>query len=236
MEYAELNENEAREILVKSPVALLPVGAVEDHGAHLPLGTDTFLATGIAKMVDCRLENSILLPPVYYGQVWSLRNFSGSININDDVLTAYIVNIGQSLFLQGVKTLCIINSHVGNISALKNAARQLFEQYSMKIFYLTYPGAEQEISKVCKSERPHYPYFHACEIETSYMLYISPERVNMEKAVKNVPVFPKDFDYTPTPWSEIMKTAVMGDPTLATAEKGKAIIDEVVDNIVKILN
>lgn len=235
MDYAELNETKAKEILAKKPVALLPVGAVEDHGAHLPLGTDTFLAQGVAKMVDLRLENSIVLPPIYYGQIWSLRDFPGSINISEDVLAAYVVSIGQSLFGQGVETLAIINGHVGNTAALKTAARRLFEQYGMKVFYLTYPGAEKTIHEVCESERPHYPYFHACEIETSYMLYLSPERVDMVKAIKNIPVFPKDFDYTPTPWHEIMSTAVMGDATLATAEKGKAIIDQVVDSIVEIL-
>jgi creatinine amidohydrolase len=235
MKYAELNEDTAREALRKQPVALLPIGAVEDHGPHLPLGTDTFLAAAIAEMVSKKLENSVVLPPVYYGQIWSLEDFPGSINVDNDALVNYIVSIGKSLFKQGVGTLAMINGHVGNSVALKSAARQLFEATGKKVFYLTYPGAEDIIPKVCESKRPHYPYFHACEIETSYMLYLSPEHVDMSKAIKNIPDFPSDFDYTPTPWRKIMDTAVMGDATLATAAKGKKIIDNVVENIINII-
>ena len=67
------------------------------------------------------------------------------------------------------------------------------------------------------------------------MLYLAPDKVDMSKAIRQYPDFPEDFDYTPTRWSELFSTAVLGDATLATAEKGRAIIDSVVDNIVHLL-
>ena len=105
----------------------------------------------------------------------------------------------------------------------------------MKVYAFTYPGAEAVISRVCTSKRPHKAYFHACEIETSYMLYLCPEQVDMSKAISQYPVFPDDFDVTPHRWTEIMPTAVLGDATAATAEKGKEIIDAVVENMARLL-
>ena len=83
MMYADLNQREAAELKDREITAILPIGATEVHGNHLPLGTDTFLVDALAKKVEERLgeENCVILPTVPYGQVWSLRKAPGSINI-----------------------------------------------------------------------------------------------------------------------------------------------------------
>ena len=150
-------------------------------------------------------------------------------------MARFIADIGKSLDSAGAKKLAIVNSHVGNVTSIKEAARILYSECPMKVYYFTYPGAEPVIEKVCTSKRPHKVYFHACEIETSYMLYLAKDKVNMEKAISHYPDFPPDFDSSPSPWSKVLTTAVMGDATQATEEKGKAIIDAVVDKIVNIV-
>ncbi|GHT91435.1 creatinine amidohydrolase [Spirochaetia bacterium] len=236
MYFADLYEDEVPLALKKAPVVFLPVGAAEVHGAHLPLATDTILSGGVAKLVAEKIPGSLIMPEIPYGQVWSLRDFPGSINIENETLASFIADIAKSLDRGGAKKLAVINTHVGNSAAIKDAARMIFGKYDIKFYYFTYPGAEKKIAEVCTTKRPHKTYFHACEIETSYMLYLAPDKVDMRKAIVNYPEFPPDFDNAPSPWSSVLSTAVMGDPTAATMEKGKVIIDEVVDSIVRIIS
>lgn len=238
MKLAELNQKSARETLKTAPVAVLPIGATEVHGNHLPLGTDMFLAQGLAEKLEQALggEKCLVLPALPYGQVWSLRETPGTVDIPDPVLVPFLVEIAMSMYRAGVKKFVFLNTHVGNYPAIKAAMRQVWSQCDMKVYAFNYPGAEEMISRVCTTRRPHGAYFHACEIETSYMLYLCPDKVDMEKAICQYPDFPQDFDVTPVPWTDFMETAVLGDATAATAEKGKAILEQVVANMVRLLS
>ena len=237
MKLAEMKQDEVRSFINDDTVALLPIGATEVHGNHLPVCTDVFLAEGVAGLVEEKYgkNRALVLPSVNYGQVWSLGKTVGTVDIPDDVLVPFLVSIVTAMWRSGVKRLAFINAHVGNSTAIKAAMRKSQEICGIKTYSFTYPGAESVIEKVCTTKRPHKAYFHACEIETSYMLYIAPDKVDMTKAICQYPNFPEDFDYTPTRWTEFLSTAVLGDSTKATTEKGKAIIDAVVDNIVTIL-
>lgn len=236
MRLDEMNQERAAQELA-GRIALLPIGATECHGNHLPLGTDSFLAQGLCAKIEERLgsERCVVLPCLPYGQVWSLRATPGTVDIPDAVLTPFLTSVAMSMYRAGVRKMAFVNAHVGNCNAIKAAMREIYAQCDMKVYAFTYPGAEAEIRRVCTTKRPHGAYFHACEIETSYMLYLCPERVDMSRAISQYPQFPPDFDVTPTPWTQIMDTAVLGDATAATAQKGKAIIDAVVENIVSLL-
>lgn len=237
MKLAELNQAEAREALQRKPVAILPIGATEVHGNHLPLGTDLFLAQALAEKLEQALgaDRCVILPTLPYGQVWSLRATPGTVDIPDPVLVPFLVEIAMSLYRAGVRKFVFLNAHVGNYPAIKAAMRRVWAQCDMKVYAFNYPGAEQVIQEVCTTRRAHGAYFHACEIETSYMLYLCPDKVDMTKAICQYPNFPADFDVTPIPWTEFMDTAVLGDATAATAEKGKAILEQVVANMVRLL-
>ena len=236
MRLSELNQEQAARA-VKGCTAILPVGATEVHGNHLPLGTDSDLASALAGKLEEALgtDRCLVLPCVPYGQVWSLGETAGTVDIPDAVLTPYLVSIAMSLHRAGARKFVFLNAHVGNNAAIKAAMRQVYAQCDMKVYAFTYPGAESVIAQVCTSPRPHKAYFHACEIETSYMLYLCPDKVDMSRAICQYPVFPPDFDVTPHRWTEVMDTAVLGDATVATAQKGKAILDTVVKNMVNLL-
>lgn len=236
MQFQYQNSFEVKDSIHKSKIAILPIGAVEAHGLHLPLGTDNLLAERLSEKLAERV-NAFVLPTLPYGQVWSLRNFPGSINISNDSLMNFLVDIGESLYKQGFTTFAMVNGHLGNGPALKDAARVLFENCpEMRVFYFFYPGMNKAAAEVRETKSSHNTYFHACEIETSYMLYLAPEHVDMDKAITDIPDIPIHADVTPTPWEEFTQTAVLGDAKLATEEKGKYIIDIAIENMAKLIN
>jgi creatinine amidohydrolase len=235
MQFQEQNSYEIKSVIEKSKVAILPVGAVEAHGPHLPLGTDNYLAEEVSKKLADSIDG-IVLPSLPYGQVWSLSDFPGSLTISNQTLTNIIVEIGESLFHQGFRILAIVNGHYGNSVALKEASRVLYEKYpKLKVFVMFYPGTKEVISEVRESKPVHDSYFHACELETSYMLYLAGERVQMERAINDSPSIPDTADVTPTRWSAFTKTAVLGDATVASREKGEKIISVALRNMTQMI-
>ncbi len=180
-------------------------------------------------------ENCAILPCVPFGQVWSLGDVPGSIHVPDEVLSAYLFEIAKSLDRAGVKRMAVINAHMGNNHAVKAMLRKVYEELGMKAYQFTYPQADGVIREVCASQRPHKVLFHADEIETSYMLYLAPECVDMSRAISQDVIFPKDYEFTPVRWSAFMEKAVLGDACAASREKGKKIIDAVVEKIVEVL-
>lgn len=236
MQFQYQNSFEVKEKINQTKIAILPIGAVEAHGPHLPLGTDNLLAERLSKKLAERVEG-LVLPTLPYGQVWSLRNFPGSINISNDSLIHFLVDIGESLYKQGFTTFAMVNGHLGNGTALKEAARVLYETCpKMRVLYFFYPGMSKAAAEVRETNSAHSTYFHACEIETSYMLYLAPEYVDMDKAITDIPDIPMHADVTPTPWEEFTESAVLGDAKLATEEKGKYIVDIALENMVKLIN
>ncbi|MEF7441221.1 creatininase family protein [Paenibacillus lautus] len=225
MKFELENSVEVEEKIRKLGAAILPIGAVEAHGPHLPLGTDNLLASRLADKLAERTD-SFVLPTLPYGQVWSLRNFPGSINVSNEALIRLLADIGESIYHQGFRLFIMVNGHLGNAVALKEAARILYERVpELKVFYFFYPGTKEITAEVREASAAHGSYMHADEIETSYMLYLAGEYVDMSKAIDGAPHIPVEADFTPTPWEEMAASAVLGDATLATREKGERIIE-----------
>ncbi|MFD3259613.1 creatininase family protein [Paenibacillus lentus] len=225
MIFQDENAFDIVEKIKRMPCAILPIGAVEAHGPHLPLGTDNLLAERLARRLAERTK-SFVLPTLPYGQVWSLQNFPGSINVSNEALIRMLYDIGESLYSQGLRIYVMLNGHLGNAVALKEAARLLYKDYpELKVYYFFYPGSKQAIERMRETPASHASYFHACELETSYMLYLAGEYVDMDKALNDIPNIGVEADCTPTPWEEFTSTAVLGDATLATKEKGEEIIE-----------
>ncbi|MBY0160716.1 creatininase family protein [Paenibacillus lautus] len=225
MKFELENSVEVEEKIRKLGAAILPIGAVEAHGPHLPLGTDNLLASRLADKLAERTD-SFVLPTLPYGQVWSLRNFPGSINVSNEALIRLLADIGESIYHQGFRLFIMVNGHLGNAVALKEAARILYERVpELKVFYFFYPGTKEITAEVREASAAHGSYMHADEIETSYMLYLAGEYVDMSKAIDGAPHIPVEADFTPTPWEEMTASAVLGDATLATREKGERIIE-----------
>lgn len=230
MKLHELNEQQAKQALVNAQIALLPLGAVEPHGDHLPLDTDNLLAERFCALLDEQLGACALsLPVVSYSQVWSLRGHAGAIDIGNELLTPLLASLARNMAGYGITTTAVINAHYGNFDAIKAAARQLKEEGITLLSY-SWAGMEQEVSQRQTSAVAYPGYMHADETETSLMLALAPEYVEMAQARAHYPTFPENFRYQPVPWTAFSDYAVLGDPTCASKEKGEAFVQKALES------
>lgn len=225
MRFNELDAMTLKERIRKNPIALLPLGAVEIHGAHLPTGTDSILAERLCERL-AETTGALVMPTVHYTQVWSLGEFTGTVSVSTRVLTDMLTEILLGMYNNGIQIIALVNAHLGNNTVIKEAARAAMgQQRELKVMIFTYPEAERILPEVMDQTNFHGGFFHADEIETSYMLYLAPEYVNMERAVNADIELPELFSYIPMRWSSFTDDAVMGHAANATADKGKPVIE-----------
>lgn len=218
-----------KEYTLKNPVptAILPVGAVEAHGPHLPLTTDSIIAEAIAEKVGEEI-GAIVLPVLSYGALWSTRSFPGSLWIEPHLLEEIVYQIGRALSRNGLRLFVVINGHVGNSGALREGLRKLLDDNVGLDVMLFNPDVIKKVAvNYVESKFWHPEYFHADEIETSLLLYLRPDLVDMSKAKTFYPESPPNYyPYIFVPWDKLTPIAVIGDPLKATREKGEKIFLE----------
>jgi len=207
--------------------AILPCGAIEQHGPHLPLDLDYFDAVYLAKKVAeaCRDPKPFVLPPVPYGVSYHHSDFKGTICVTNHSLSALIYDIGMSLAHNGIKKIVILNGHGDNAPTLNYAAQMINRDARIFVCVETGETSDVDIYKLANTEND----IHAGEIETSTALAVRPELVAMDKAVDHTLDLDNEFlDFTSdrgVSWyvhtKTLTKSGVMGNATLATAEKGK---------------
>jgi len=214
-------------------VAILPVGSVERHGDHLPLGTDTIVPKWIAERVAEKLGNAVVMPPIYYGSCKALSKFSGTIDVRSDVLKEYVAEVMRSVFKNGFKLLVIINGHGGNTLPLSMAARDVTYETNGTVLVINWwTHVAQDVRKELFSA-----VGHGGDDETSAVLAVAPELVKMEYAVPN----PKPYLsikgrlYSKVIDEYIFTLPLNGDPRLGSADKGKRFLEAVVNEIVDVI-
>ena len=227
--WGEMTWEEAREHLALTDVALLPVGAIEQHGPHLPLDTDAFDANYLAQRVAeaCTHPQPLVLPLIPYGISYHHRDFEGTVSIDNATLSSLVYDIGISVARQGIRKLLIINGHGGNTPALSNAAQMIHRDSGILVLVDTGESSDVDITEVTRTPGD----VHAGEIETSTSLAVRPHLVKTSRLTPSVPAFDSRYlDFSSrrgVSWyaftSQISDSGVMGDPTRASAEKGLRI-------------
>lgn len=236
--WAELTWPEAEKRLQEVDVAILPVGAIEQHGPHLPLDTDTFDADYLARRVAeaCSDPKPLVLSPIPFGVSYHHDEFKGTISISNDTLSHLVYEIGLSAAHNGITKLVIINAHGGNSPALNYAAQMINRDSG--IFTCVDTGETSDVDIYNLVETPND--VHAGEFETSTSLAVRPHLVNMKEARKHVPQFSSRYlNFTSKrgiSWyaytRKISSTGVMGDPTKADAKKGKKMWEIMIAHLV----
>jgi creatinine amidohydrolase/Fe(II)-dependent formamide hydrolase-like protein len=222
-------------------IALLPVGAIEQHGHHLPLDTDSFDAQYLADSVAacCNDPKPVLLPLIPYGVSYHHSDFKGTISINNETLARLVYEIGISAAQNGIKKLIIINGHGGNEPALQLAAQRINKDVSIFTCVDTGETSDSDLINICETHND----VHAGEIETSTSLAVRPELVQMDKAKKFVPRFSSRYlnfsSHRSVTWyartSKLSPQGVLGDPTKASKEKGEKMWEIMIKNLVELV-
>lgn len=227
--------------------AIIPVGSTEQHGRHLPVGTDTYVAMMLTEEAAAK-THALAVPPIWFG--WSPHHMvlPGTITIRPEVLIEYLFDVIHSLKQHGIDKFVLINGHrIVNIIWMQITAERAQRELgvTVKIFDPAY------MSKDIVKELGFGPVGHAEEVETSQMLYRYEELTHMDRAVDN-PIHPVDLYsvdpryphdtlcYVPSTIQDARKHAeqsggVTGEPTKASKEKGRIYHEYLVENLVKVV-
>jgi creatinine amidohydrolase len=226
---------EVKQKLAAPTVAILAVGALEQHGPHLPLATDTLMADGVARRLAERLD-ALLLPPIAYGDAWNNGGFPGTLSLSPATVRAIVEDLGRGLQAAGARALVVVNGHFGNREPIALAARALRESAGFAVLHLDYPELEQLAAQICTSAPAAPSFYHADEVETSFMLALAPATVHMDRAAPEYPSFPPTYGAEPIMLHSFCRSGVFGDPTHASAEKGARLIDGVVEASLRLVD
>jgi creatinine amidohydrolase len=219
--------------------AILPCGAIEQHGPHLPVDIDYFDACYMARMVAARCQDPkpFVLPPIPYGVSYHHSEFKGTICVSNNALSAFVYDIGMSLAQNGIKKLVILNGHGDNDPTLNYAAQMI--NRDAKIFTSVDSGetSDVDVLKLVDTKND----VHAGELETSTSLALRPELVHMDKAVDDTLDFDNEYlDFNSArgvSWyvhtKSLSKSGVMGNAQLGTAEKGRQMWEIMINKMVE---
>lgn len=202
---------------------ILPVGSVEEHGPHLPLGTDTFHAIEVAHRV-AELRPVLVAPPVFYGICRSTREHPGTVSLSGDTLRALLKDLGREFYRHGLRRLVLISGHAGgtHMCALVEAGEALLEEFAdVRVAVVNVLDLLREVLAARPDLIKTKGDSHAGEVETAIMLAAQPRLVK-GKAPAEWPGFPK---------YELVRDkrrywpgGVWGDPAPATAAQGEEIL------------
>jgi len=237
----ELSWPEAERRLREVDVALLPIGAIEQHGPHLPLDTDAFDAEYLARRVAeaCSEPWPLVLPLVPYGVSYLHEDFAGTISVTNEALSQLVYDIGMSCARNGITKLVVSNGHGGNSPTLQVAAQMINRDANIFTCVETGETSNVDLALLCETSND----VHAGEIETSTCLATRPDLVALDKAEAFVPEFSSRYlDFTAkrsVEWyartARISSSGVLGDPGQASIEKGKRIWQVMIANLVELV-
>jgi creatinine amidohydrolase len=248
LEYGRLSWPEVNRAVHQGRVPVVPIGTLEDHGPHLPIDTDVTLVEAICREAAERLpETTVLLPPIVHGYSPHHMDFPGTVSIGWDTFCRYCTDVAISLVRHGFTRILLVNGHGSNQNLVEMAARlAMVEQPESLVaaaFYLSSPRSAEVITNLRESGVGGMA--HACELETSLYLHIDPTAVDMTKAAdeRGYPATEHAWmDWSDGPlklmpwWSSFSDSGVQGDPTKATAEKGKMLLDAAAEELVSFVN
>jgi creatinine amidohydrolase len=241
--YNRLTWPEINDAVDANNVVILPTGSTEQHGRHLPLDVDVFLAESVCLEVGRRAADRVLvLPPISYGFNLHHIDFPGTIHIESDLFISFCINITKSVAYHGFKKILIVNGHGSNTPLIDLIARRTVLETNALCAAVNYiPLA----LKAFESVKDTSVVAHADEFETSLYLHLAADRVQMDNAGADNDVAGRHFSSDSTSnyfvrfndyWSRWTQLGVHGDATTATAEKGAVIFEAAVSQLVEIVD
>ena len=239
---AKMTSPEAAEALAGAEVALIPVGATEQHGPNMTLETDTIVAYRLALRIAAALHpRAVVAPQLPYGVSYHHMSFPGTMTLTPETFQAVVLEVVDSLRQHGLERFFVIDGHAGNQGALDVLMTKLRFQMGVRAAYLFYFTIVDDLMhQGAKTER----WGHACEVETSMGLALQPDTVRSE-ALQAGELRPIPLPYSnvlktprvgvPLPFDEITRNGALGDARQASEKFGQELTDAVVKRSVEFL-
>ena len=220
-------------------VAVLPWGATEAHNYHLPHGTDVIegvaLAERAAELAHGRGARVVVLPAVPYGSNAQQLDQVATISLSASTSLAILTDVTRSLKAQGIDRLVLLNAHGGN--DFKPFVRDLQASSGVLIVLINFFQLRPDVVKEVFDDSGD----HAGELETSFLLHVRPDLVQMDQAGPGATVpfklkrLKQPGVWTPRPWSASHPDTGSGDPSKATADKGRRYVEALSEEIARVL-
>jgi creatinine amidohydrolase len=240
----ELTWHDVNEAARANKVILLPIGCIEQHGPHLPLDVDNLIVEHLAEESARRRPDLLLVAPaIHYGFNVHNQGYPGCLNANIESILAYLYDVAHSMTVSGFRKVVLVNGHGSNADVCRLAARKVVNATDSHCAAVSWWDLVADYLREHRDSVFPGGIAHACEAETSLCLHIRPEGVDMSKAVADVqPRKMRHFwvdlagsgpvAFTDD-WSRLSRTGVEGDPTTATAEKGRRIAELVIARLME---
>jgi creatinine amidohydrolase len=231
-------------------VAIVPIATLEDHGLHLPIDTDLLLCSSVCELAASRAaDRTVLVPPINHGYSPHHMDFPGALTIGWQTLIEYGLDVCKSLAHHGFSRILIVNGHGSNAPFIDIMARLCVVQtgaLTAAVSYWAAPGV-RDVADALRESEPVGGMNHACEFETSLYLALRPDLVDMQRAIRELSHRPSKNYWTDLVagdgplammehWSQLSESGVMGDPTKATAEKGRALLEAAANGVVLLVD
>jgi creatinine amidohydrolase len=239
LSWTEIDELEDK----ANTVIVLPVGAIEQHGPHLPCAVDSVISAGVLGKALEKLPEQVRafgLAPITYGKSDEHLHFPGTMTLTGPTLLAVVTEISESVYRAGFRKLLLANGHGGQPQVLEMAARELRLRHGDFVVVPFHVSRLPNASGRFISETEKKLAMHAGHSETALMMALAPHTVRMDRAVANVPPpFPSKLlspDGRPAcAWTarDFGPSGVIGDPLGATPEQGAEILDTLSDSWVQ---
>jgi creatinine amidohydrolase len=229
--WAKLTMDEVGEAVAAGAVAVLPVGATEQHGPHLATGTDTLLAERVATAAANR-TGDVVLPALAYGcSLGHTSHWPGTLSLEPSTMIALLVEVGRWIRASGFRKLVMVNGHATNGPPCQSAILQLrHELPDLRPRFISIFDLNPEIAARYTEDAPD---FHANEAETSLMLHLAAEHAHLDRVV-NEPdrTVGKVLQYA---MPAVTRSGVVGAPSGASAERGAELFEQLVGALAALL-
>lgn len=223
-------------------IVILPLGSFEQHGPHLPFTTDTDIVTAIARALERKRPGKLLLlPTLWAGHSTHHLAFPGTLSASQMPYIQLLVELCGCVAGMGARKVFLLNGHGGNDVPARAALRELKGAFpKVRFVFASYWSLAAEAIKAVRESGPG-GIGHACELETSLMLHLHPDRVEMSRGRRDGPKHADVYRrvdmqharpaYFVEEFHEMSESGVIGDPRLATAAKGKRFFEGIVAGV-----
>lgn len=229
----DMTMEEFRQATARGDWLLLPLGTTEEHGGHLPLGTDMMIAEHVCREV-ARQCGAVVAPALPYGLCRSTRNFPGTVSVSFQALEAVVGEVLSECVRHGARRIAVISGHAGSahMEAVRVVGQRLVEEIPNLLLLAI--GPDELPLPSLPAPSPGFVEGHAGATETSVLLAIHPDRVRRDRLGPGAaPQFPACQAVAHPELA--FPGGVIGDPTCASAEAGAAVLGHAVAVIVELL-